>query len=82
MFDSNGVILFAVPTQVMRDVLSKNAKWITPEHTLLFVNKGIEISTTMLPSEVIVDVLGTRGKDAVFLSGPSFAVEVVTRQIT
>lgn len=45
------------------------------------MNKGIEISSGLLPSDIAVQVLGECiGNQAVFLSGPSFAAEVIKRQ--
>ena len=50
---------------------------------LIFVNKGIEISTHSLTLEVIADTCGPEvAKAATFLSGPSFAKEIVRRQPT
>ena len=43
---------------------------------LIFVNKGIEISTHSLTLEIIADTCGSEvAKAATFLSGPSFAKE-------
>jgi glycerol-3-phosphate dehydrogenase len=48
---------------------------------IIFVNKGIESNTLLLPHEVVQEVLGpVMAAQAVFLSGPSFASEVVGRQ--
>nr|KAJ3419746.1 hypothetical protein HK105_006551 [Polyrhizophydium stewartii] len=64
------VIIVSIPTQHMR-------------HLLIFVNKGIEISTGLLPNDVALEVCGTEiGERAAFLSGPSFAAEIVRRQPT
>ena len=50
---------------------------------LIFVNKGIEIATRALTLEIIADTCGPEvAKVATFLSGPSFAKEVVRRQPT
>eukprot|EP00842_Homolaphlyctis_polyrhiza_P001886 jgi/Hompol1/2699/HPOL_003005-RA len=75
------VILVAIPTQHMRSVLEQIKDWVTTRHLLIFVNKGIEISTGLLPNDVAIQVLGNEiGSLAAFLSGPSFAAEVVCRQ--
>lgn len=73
--------MMAIPSQHMRGVLTVIKPWILPRHLLILVNKGIEISSGMLPNEIVLEVLGDEiGTAAVFLSGPSFAVEVVNRQ--
>lgn len=81
--ESFDVLLFAIPTQNLRKFLSQIKDWVHSKQTFLFVNKGLELGTLMLPSEIVTAVLGdSRGNKAVFLSGPSFAQEVVTRQLT
>ncbi|KAJ3414422.1 hypothetical protein HDV05_006603 [Chytridiales sp. JEL 0842] len=80
---SVNVIIFSIPTQHMRNTLERVKPYITSSHLLIFVNKGIEISTGLLPSDIVIEVLGESiGKKATFLSGPSFAIEVVKRQPT
>jgi glycerol-3-phosphate dehydrogenase len=50
---------------------------------MIFVNKGIEISTHALTLEIIADTLGAdAAKAATFISGPSFADEIMRRQPT
>ena len=50
---------------------------------LIFVNKGIEIKTHSLTLEIIADTCGPEvAKAATFLSGPSFAKEIIRRQPT
>lgn len=46
------------------------------------MNKGIEVSSLSFPHEIAIEVLGELGRRAAFLSGPSFAVEVVRREPT
>eukprot|EP00013_Stygamoeba_regulata_P027375 CAMPEP_0177648136 /NCGR_PEP_ID=MMETSP0447-20121125/10670_1 /TAXON_ID=0 /ORGANISM="Stygamoeba regulata, Strain BSH-02190019" /LENGTH=353 /DNA_ID=CAMNT_0019150763 /DNA_START=57 /DNA_END=1118 /DNA_ORIENTATION=+ len=80
---AHNVILLSIPTQHMRSILTQIAPFITSEHLVVCVNKGIEISTRQLPSTIAKEVLGKEiGSCVVFLSGPSFAVEVVRRQVT
>ncbi|KAJ3115630.1 hypothetical protein HDU96_000323 [Phlyctochytrium bullatum] len=77
------VIIFSIPTQHMRGVLERVKPFLTTKHLTIFLNKGIEISTLKLPSDIVLDVWGDKlGRLATFLSGPSFAVEVVKRQPT
>lgn len=50
---------------------------------LIFVNKGIEIKTRALTLEIIADTCGADiAKVATFISGPSFAKEIIRRQPT
>ncbi len=48
---------------------------------IISVSKGLEVGTGKMMSELIVDVLG-RKHPSVFMSGPSFAKEVMTLQPT
>lgn len=48
---------------------------------IVSVSKGLEVGTGKMMSELIVDVLG-RKHPCCFLSGPSFAKEVMTLQPT
>jgi glycerol-3-phosphate dehydrogenase len=77
------VIVQATPTQTMREVLSLVKPFWRKELLLICAAKGIELGTLQLPSEIIANVLGNETADrAAFLSGPSFASEIVARQPT
>ncbi|KXS10104.1 NAD-dependent glycerol-3-phosphate dehydrogenase [Gonapodya prolifera JEL478] len=77
---SSTVIVYSIPTQAMRVVLSGLKGRLTPDHLLIFVNKGIEASTGKLPTEILLEVLGEPYvSNAVFMSGPTFSEEVVQR---
>jgi len=83
LFEKTTVILFCIPTQYLRDNLHKLKNKIQDRHLLIFANKGIEMSTLLLPCEIVSQELGkTKGENSVFLSGPSFAVEVVQKEPT
>ncbi|KAI8912620.1 6-phosphogluconate dehydrogenase [Gorgonomyces haynaldii] len=84
IFLSSTVVLVAIPTQNMRTFLRDVKQYIRPEHLLIFVNKGIEMATNLLPCDIVEQELGKAISDnATFLSvGPSFAVEVMARQPT
>jgi len=79
------VLLFAIPTQGLRSLLKKLRPGLDDVKLplLIFVNKGIETDTNALTLEIIAD---TCGKDiarvSTFLSGPSFATEIIRRQPT
>lgn len=69
-------VIHAMPVQASRDFLA-SIKDVLPETTpIICVSKGIEKSTGYLMSEVFPSALG-RKQPCVFLSGPSFAQEVI-----
>ncbi|KAJ7170114.1 glycerol-3-phosphate dehydrogenase [Mycena filopes] len=80
------VLLFAIPTQFLREnltILNRSLKANGKLPLLIFVNKGIEIGTDALTLEIIADTCGADvAKAATFISGPSFAKEIVRRQPT
>jgi len=83
--DGMDVLLFAIPTQFLRGTLKILRSVIDPENLplLIFVNKGIEVGTNALSLEIIADTWGPDvAKAATFISGPSFAKEIVMRQPT
>ncbi|KAH8990168.1 glycerol-3-phosphate dehydrogenase [Lactarius hatsudake] len=79
------VLLFAIPTQGLRSLLARLRPSLDDAHLplLIFVNKGIETDTNALTLEIIADTCGKDvAKVSTFLSGPSFATEIVRRQPT
>jgi glycerol-3-phosphate dehydrogenase (NAD(P)+) len=71
------LVVVAVPSEAVRGTLSAARAALHADATLVVVAKGIEPTSLMLLSEVIGDVLGADAeRRAVFLSGPSFALEV------
>jgi glycerol-3-phosphate dehydrogenase (NAD(P)+) len=68
------LIILAVPSHFMREVVIKLKKIKIKDAIILSVSKGIENNTLMRMSELIIDVLGKQ-RIAV-LSGPSIAQEV------
>ena len=74
---SSEIIVLALPSQSIRDVITKNKSSFNKNHIIVNVSKGIEIDTLMTVSEVINDALDGRHKSVVTLSGPSHAEEVI-----
>ena len=75
---SSDAIVLAVPTQVLREVLTAWRGEIDDTPLLVCAAKGIENKTLALPISIISSVLGESvGNKTVFLSGPSFAVEIM-----
>ncbi|KIP12544.1 hypothetical protein PHLGIDRAFT_124068 [Phlebiopsis gigantea 11061_1 CR5-6] len=82
---SMDVFLFAIPTQGVRETLAalKPTLDLNKLPLFIFVNKGIEIGTHALTLDIIADTCGPEvAKVATFISGPSFAKEIVKRQPT
>ena len=75
---SSEIIVLALPSQSIRDVITKNKSSFNKNHIIVNVSKGIEIDTLMTVSEVINDVLDGKHKSVVTLSGPSHAEEVIS----
>ncbi|KAF8632936.1 hypothetical protein AX15_001545 [Amanita polypyramis BW_CC] len=83
--DEMDVLLFAIPTQFLRQNLVVLRPLLDTKNMplLIFVNKGIEIGSQALTLEIIADTCGSDvAKAAAFISGPSFAAEIVQRQPT
>ncbi|KII94154.1 hypothetical protein PLICRDRAFT_100353 [Plicaturopsis crispa FD-325 SS-3] len=79
------VLLFAIPTQGLRENLTILRPHLNEKKLplMIFVNKGIEIGTQALTLEIIADTCGgSIARLATFISGPSFAKEIVKRQPT
>lgn len=72
------LLLFVSPSQVTRQVLQQALPKIDPQALLVCASKGIENDSLLLMSQVFEEVLpeGLRSQLG-FLSGPSFAKEVV-----
>ncbi|KAF8167703.1 glycerol-3-phosphate dehydrogenase [Crassisporium funariophilum] len=83
--DNVDVLLFAIPTQFLRETLRVLRPLLDLDNLplLIFVNKGIEVGTNALTLEIIADTCGAEiANAATFISGPSFAKEIVRRQPT
>lgn len=80
--ESSSLVILAIPTQSMREALEP-IKHHLKSKLLLCVSKGIEVDTLQLPSDILFSLLGESAKEnAVYLSGPSFAVEIMQKQPT
>lgn len=70
--DGAEVLILAVPTSALRGTAAALAHVACP---LIWVSKGFELGTRMLPHQIIADTLPQLTQTGV-LSGPSFAEEV------
>jgi len=71
-------LLFAVPSHVLRVVITKVSPFIKPGALFINAGKGIEMDTLATPSRVFSEVLkDALGQNFCVLSGPTFAAEIV-----
>jgi glycerol-3-phosphate dehydrogenase (NAD+) len=74
-------IIHAVPMQQSREFLEKTREFFPPNIPILSVTKGVEQDTFCLMNDIIVQTLGPQRR-AAYLSGPSFAQEIVDGEAT
>ena len=68
-------VLVAVPSSGFRQQLQQLRELLTPQQRLCWATKGFEISSGLLPHQVVGEIFGADRPTAV-LSGPTFAHEV------
>lgn len=73
--------IHAVPVQHTRAFLAAIKDILPPTVPIISVSKGVEVATGQVMSDVIPSALG-RKQPAAFLSGPSFAKEVIAQRPT
>ena len=77
------LVICAIPSHGLRDVMSRAGKVMDPEAILVSTVKGIEVETGMLMHQVLMDVLEPEFHPRIaVLSGPSFAREVAEHKPT
>lgn len=71
------IMVSAIPSHVLRNVLTDLAPFLLENNIIVSCTKGIENDTLMTPSGIMKDIL-PKGLHTrlTFLSGPSFALEV------
>jgi len=74
-------IVHAVPMQQSRFFLNSIKEFLPEKTPILSVTKGVEIGTFCLMNEVLTECLGSERRTA-FLSGPSFAMEIMQGKAT
>jgi len=74
-------IIHAVPVQFTREYIKKIRKHIPESTPVLSVSKGIETRSGMLMCEMLEELLGS-DRSYAFLSGPSFAREIIEGKAT
>lgn len=77
MVPEKEVLVFAVPSHLVREVLQGAVAHMVPHATLVCGTKGIEEGSLLTMGEVLIDLFGEpKRRHLTFLSGPSFALEV------
>jgi glycerol-3-phosphate dehydrogenase (NAD(P)+) len=77
------LLLFVVPSQVLRQVLKEAISWISSDTLIISASKGIEVETLKLVSQVYEELLPPDlFRYFSVLSGPSFAREVAMEMPT
>ncbi|WP_462325298.1 NAD(P)H-dependent glycerol-3-phosphate dehydrogenase [Desulfoplanes sp.] len=72
-------VLVAVPSQFVRDVLSRNKHLFSDRPIVVCASKGVENGTLKPLSRVVAESLEGKSPRYAILSGPSFAKEVIRR---
>ena len=76
-------VLSVSPSHVVRQVMGRAAEHLSADAVVVSASKGIENDSLKSMDEVLADVLpGPAAERAVYLSGPSFALEVAQGQPT
>lgn len=73
------VIFVAIPVKFFRSVL-QTMECNADAYTWVLLNKGIEVTTGYLPSQILESVFKT--KNIAVASGPSFAHDIVRKELT
>lgn len=72
--------VLAIPAQSLRQKLEEWKVGIRPDSTIVSTLKGIEVSTHMRMTEVIVDVLEMDPAQVAIITGPNLSIELALRQ--
>lgn len=70
------LVVMAVPTQVVANVMKKARPFLSPQSVLLSVSKGLELKTGKTVSQIIKSVAPKFHKNLAVLMGPLFAIEI------
>ncbi len=77
-FAHSSIIVLAIPAQSLREALIQWKSFFKPDSLIISTLKGIELSSELRMTEVIVDVLGTA--HYAIITGPNLADELILRQ--
>jgi glycerol-3-phosphate dehydrogenase (NAD(P)+) len=74
------LVVLVVPSQTLRDNLTRWGAAIPPGAPVVSLMKGVELGTTMRMSEVIAQAAAVEDDRIVVVSGPNLAAEIAGRQ--
>ena len=77
-FAHSPIIVLAIPAQSLREALIQWKSFFKPDSLIISTLKGIELSSELRMTEVVVDVLGTA--HYAIITGPNLADELILRQ--
>jgi glycerol-3-phosphate dehydrogenase (NAD(P)+) len=80
--DGVDAVVFAVPSQTLRENLGDWHRSIPPQATLISLAKGVELNSLKRMSEVVIDVTAVAPDHVVVVSGPNLAREIAVEQPT
>ncbi|HET9258448.1 MAG TPA: NAD(P)H-dependent glycerol-3-phosphate dehydrogenase [Pseudonocardiaceae bacterium] len=80
--DGVDAVVFAVPSQTLRENLADWHHSIPPGATLISLAKGVELTSLKRMSEVVIDVTAAAPGQVVVVSGPNLAREIAAEQPT
>jgi glycerol-3-phosphate dehydrogenase (NAD(P)+) len=80
--DGVDTVVFAVPSQTLRDNLGEWHKSMPPDATLISLAKGVELTSLKRMSEVVMEVTAVTSDQVVVISGPNLAREIAAEQPT
>lgn len=81
--EGKDIIMMVVPSHVYRGVLTQMKPYLKPGMKIISATKGIENKTLKVMSQVAEDILDPEYAETfACLAGPSFAMEVVSKQPT
>jgi glycerol-3-phosphate dehydrogenase (NAD(P)+) len=78
--DGADIVVLAVPSQSLRDNLTRWRDLLPRDAPVTSLLKGVELRTSKRMSEVIVEAGGVEPERVVVLSGPNLAHEIAQRQ--
>ncbi len=76
LVDATDLVIFAVPSQHLRETVARAAPHLAPSADLLSVVKGLEPGTLLRMTEVIAQAAGVAPTRVAALSGPNLAAEI------
>lgn len=82
VLDGVGTVVLAVPSQSLRENLTRWRQHLGDDVLLVSLMKGVELGTHLRMSEVISEVTGVGPERVVVVSGPNLAREIADRQPT